>query len=136
MAKYNYRQIMNEPIVIQQLTDRLSLPKPIAISTIIVFGLTAAVLYFVFNDVIWLINGVIPGTFILVYLGIPYGANKILGMLKFDGLKMSQYLSSRFNYWWQVKRKHKQVYQGVLVDSIDEEVVFTSAKKAQIQQRK
>lgn len=134
MGKYNYRQIMSEKIVIQQLTDKVALPKPISLSTIMTFLGTDAILFLLFKGVILEINRVLPGTLILVYLAIPYGMVKLMDVLKLDGLGLSAYFFAGFDYWHNFRQKKNVVYEANLIVPDPNAIKYHSPKPILVQQ--
>lgn len=133
MAKYNYHQIMSEPIMIQQLTAKFSLPKPIALSSILTFSATFILLLAFFKDVILGLNRIVPGSMVLIYVVIPYGMTKLVGLMKLDGMKFISYVQAGFKYWRNFHKNDQVVYEASLIVPEKDKVKFTSPKQLLVQ---
>lgn len=130
---YNYRQIFSEPVEIQQLSAKISLPRPIKMVSAALFFFVMLILWWLLGDFISHLNHKFPGTLLLIYLGIPYLFVKLADKLKLDGLKFNQYVASRIEFERKFGLTKKAYFQDKLVDVEDDPVVFTKIKRLEVQ---
>lgn len=105
---FNYKGAFGQPIIIREVTDKVSLPMGGArLSRIIIFAITLFFMW-LFRSFINSIGALMPGLTLVLYLGVPFFLSGILLKIKANGKQLHYFIWDYLIYLFTIKigKKH------------------------------